>query len=55
MRELDEKELEQVSGGKLTTVKENPGGQEPQGEAKGKAIDTFVENPAGKRPPGAQP
>ena len=55
MRELEERELKEVTGAKLTEVKENPGGNEPQGEAKGKAIETFVENPAGHRPPGAQP
>jgi hypothetical protein len=43
---------------KITTVTENPGGNQPPGqqdEPKGNAMETFAENPAGHRPPGQQP
>jgi bacteriocin-like protein len=50
MRELSEKELREVSGGKITPIKENGGGNTPNGEANG--VPTFNENPAGHRPPG---
>lgn len=43
LRELSEKELEQVSGGKL--IEENPGGQ-PQGRS------AATETQSGNRPPG---
>jgi bacteriocin-like protein len=46
MRELDEKELKQVSGGAITQT--NNGGQEPNGNANG--IPST--NPAGHEPPG---
>jgi hypothetical protein len=52
MRELSKTEFDLVHGGAITPVKENPGGNEPMGEANGKAIQTFNENPAGHRPPG---
>jgi bacteriocin-like protein len=43
IRELTEKELEQVSGGKLTT--ENPGGQQH-------GASQITENSGGNKPPG---
>jgi bacteriocin-like protein len=43
LRELTEKELEQVSGGKLTSA--NPGGQ-PHGESQ------ITTNSGGNKPPG---
>jgi hypothetical protein len=52
MGELAKGEIDQVYGGAITAVKENPGGNEPMGQANGKAIETFNENPAGHRPPG---
>ena len=57
MRELAKTELDQVSGGKITTFQENPGGNRlPAGSnSQGQAIDTVSENPAGKQPPGQQP
>jgi hypothetical protein len=51
-RELTKAECDRVHGGAITTVKENPAGNEPQGQANGKAIETFSENPSGHRPPG---
>lgn len=50
MRELKLKELKRVSGGAITAVKENGGGNTPQGQANG--VPTYYENPTGKRPPG---
>lgn len=46
MRILDEKELKQVSGGKITQT--NNGGNIPSGNANG----IPARNPAGKAPPG---
>jgi hypothetical protein len=43
LRELTEKEIEQVSGGKLTSA--NPGGQ-PHGESQ------ITSNQGGNKPPG---
>jgi hypothetical protein len=51
-RELTAAELGRVHGGAITSVKQNPGGNEPMGQANGKAIETFNENPSGHRPPG---
>jgi len=50
MRKLTKAELKQVSGGAITPVKENVGGNEPQGQANG--VPTVNENPAGKAPAG---
>ena len=57
MRELTQAELDQVNGGKIRTVRENPGGNElpENSNAQGGPIETFAENPSGKRPPGQQP
>ena len=54
---LTEKELDCVSGGKIRTVRENPGGQElpDNSNAQGEPIETSRQNPAGKEPPGQQP
>ena len=41
-----------VAFAKITTVCENPGGQEPQGQCKGQALEEEARNPAGKAPPG---
>jgi bacteriocin-like protein len=46
MRELSDKELDQVNGGAIT--KENGGGMTPKGEAFG----VPSKNPADKEPPG---
>jgi bacteriocin-like protein len=46
MRELSDKELRQVSGGKITQT--NGGGNIPKGEANG----VPASNPAGKEPAG---
>lgn len=37
---------------KITPVCKNPGGGEPQGNCKGKALEEENQNPAGKAPPG---
>jgi hypothetical protein len=50
MRKLTVTETRQVSGGAITSVKENGGGNTPKGNANG--VPTYNENPAGKRPPG---
>jgi bacteriocin-like protein len=50
MRTLTEKELEQVSGGKITPVPVNGGGNTPNGNANG--VPRENRNPAGKAPPG---
>ena len=50
MRALTEKELRQVSGGKISPVQVNGGGNTPQGEANG--VPTTNLNPAGSAPPG---
>jgi bacteriocin-like protein len=51
MRELNEKELSQVSGGKIEEVSRAPGsGQITQGQGEG--LDTANENPAGHAPGG---
>jgi bacteriocin-like protein len=62
MRELNEKELSQVSGGKIEAVVlevQNPGGQTPpgqQGDADTPNEDfvavTENQNPSGQAPPG---
>jgi hypothetical protein len=48
--ELSEAQLDQVAGGKITPVKENNGGNTPNGNANG--VPTVNQNPAGKEPPG---
>jgi bacteriocin-like protein len=50
MRELNEKELSQVSGGKIEPVTTNPAGNETQGQ--GQALTTTNVNNAGHAPPG---
>jgi hypothetical protein len=50
MRQLSEKELGQVAGGKITPVKVNGGGNTPKGEANG--VPTENQNPSGFPPPG---
>ena len=50
MRELSEKELNQVSGGAIEPVTRNPAGHETQGQ--GEALTTTNENPAGHAPAG---
>ena len=50
MRVLDDKELRQVSGGKITPVKVNGGGNTPNGTANG--VPSENQNPAGSAPPG---
>jgi bacteriocin-like protein len=61
MRELNEKELSQVSGGKITeefVETTNPGGQAPPGQQDenppNEQFDVVTENqnPTGKAPPG---
>jgi bacteriocin-like protein len=61
MRELNEKELSQVSGGKITEEfieTTNPGGQTPPGQQDPNApndswtVETENQNPTGKAPPG---
>jgi hypothetical protein len=37
---------------KITSVCKNPGGGEPQGKCKGKALEEENQNPSGKSPPG---
>lgn len=37
---------------KITSVCKNPGGQEPQGNCSGEALDEENQNPTGKAPPG---
>ena len=41
-----------VASAKITTRCENPGGQEPQGQCQGQALEETRVNPAGKAPPG---
>lgn len=64
LRELTEKELDQVSGGKIKEVfveTQNPGGQTPPGQqdtdAPNDKFDVITENqnPSGKAPPGQNP
>jgi bacteriocin-like protein len=50
IRELTEKELDQVSGGKITPVKVNGGGNTPNGQANG--VPSENQNPSGFAPPG---
>jgi hypothetical protein len=50
LRELTEKEIQQVSGGTISPVKENGGGNTPKGEANG--VPTVFKNPAGHEPGG---
>ena len=54
MRVLNEKEVPQVSGGKITaeTSQLNGGGNTPNGNANGVPIVTTNVNPTGKAPPG---
>jgi bacteriocin-like protein len=55
--ELSEAELNQVSGGKITDnyIKQNGGGNTPNGQAKGvPVVYTGSTNPADKEPPGQQ-
>jgi bacteriocin-like protein len=57
MRELNEKELSQVSGGKITRVVENPGGQTPAGQQDADELpnnkwDAENQNPSGHAPAG---
>jgi hypothetical protein len=37
---------------KITSVCKNPGGQEPQGNCSGEALEEENQNPSGKAPPG---
>jgi len=64
MRELNEKELSQVSGGKITAEfvqTTNPGGQAPPGQQDEEppngqfVVETENRNPSGKAPPGQNP
>lgn len=50
MRTLDAQELKLVSGGKITAVKINGGGNTPGGVANGVPATNL--NPTGKAPPG---
>ncbi len=50
MRELNEKELSQVSGGKIEEVTRTRSGNETQGQGQG--LETTNENPAGHAPGG---
>jgi bacteriocin-like protein len=61
MRELNEKELSQVSGGKITeefVAATNPGGGTPPGQQDPTLpngnwdVETENQNPTGKAPPG---
>ena len=53
MRELTDTEIDSVSGGAITSRKENGGGNEPKGQANG--VPTVNENPQGHQPPGQNP
>jgi len=53
IRELDASELDQVAGGKITAVKENGGGNTPNGQANG--VPSENQNPTGFAPPGQNP
>lgn len=53
LRELTEAELDCVSGGAITSVQINGGGNTPQGNANG--VPTTNVNPAGHAPPGQNP
>jgi predicted amino acid racemase len=58
MRELVEKELDQVSGGAITqtTTTTNPQGHVTQGSpGQAQTTTTVATNPAGHKPPGQQP
>lgn len=48
--ELTNEQLDQVVGGAITAVKENGGGNTPNGQANG--VPTVNKNPAGFAPPG---
>jgi bacteriocin-like protein len=50
MRELNEKELSQVSGGAITTETTTRSGNDTQGQGQG--LETSNVNPTGKAPPG---
>ncbi len=50
VRELSEAELDLIAGGKIEPVKENGGGNTPNGQANG--VPTENQNPAGYAPPG---
>jgi hypothetical protein len=54
LRQLTEKEIQQVSGGTITpeTTKKNGGGNTPNGEANGVPEVTVFKNPAGHEPGG---
>lgn len=48
--ELTKAQMDQVVAGAITPVKENRGGNTPNGNANG--VPTVNKNPAGKAPPG---
>jgi hypothetical protein len=50
MRELSKAEIDRVHGGAITAVKENNGGNTPNGNAHG--VPTENQNPTGFPPPG---
>ena len=50
LRELTDAELNQVSGGKITPVHVNGGGNTPNGQANG--VPSENQNPSGHAPPG---
>jgi hypothetical protein len=50
LTELTQEQLDHVVGGAITAVKENGGGNTPNGQANG--VPTVNENPAGFAPPG---
>jgi hypothetical protein len=52
-RQLSDAELDRVHGGAITAVKQNGGGNTPNGNANG--VPTVNENPAGHQPPGQNP
>jgi len=55
IRELALAELDQVTGGAITTVVRNPQGHETSGNPASKSQTLVAENPAGHAPPGQQP
>ena len=52
--ELDDAELDQVTGGVITTVTTitNPAGNPTQGQGQALTVETVATNPAGHPPPG---
>jgi hypothetical protein len=50
LTELTNEQLDRVVGGTITAVKENGGGNTPNGQANG--VPTVNKNPAGFAPPG---